>query len=37
VELIARMRPGAILINVRRGHTVDEEPLAADALASGHL
>ena len=35
-EVIARMRPGACLINNSRGHVVDIEALAA-ALRSGHL
>ena len=35
-ELIAQMRPGALLINVGRGAAVDEDALTA-ALESGHL
>lgn len=35
-EAIARLRPGAIILNVARGGIVDEAALA-DALRSGHL
>lgn len=35
-SIVAKMKPGAFLINVARGSVVDEEAIA-DALARGHL
>jgi D-3-phosphoglycerate dehydrogenase len=36
-ELLTRVRPGAILVNVARGQIVESEDALADALVSGRL
>jgi D-3-phosphoglycerate dehydrogenase len=36
-ELLARVKPGAILVNVARGPIVESEDVLADALVSGRL
>jgi D-3-phosphoglycerate dehydrogenase / 2-oxoglutarate reductase len=36
-RLLARVRPGAILVNVARGQIVESEDALADALAAGRL
>jgi phosphoglycerate dehydrogenase-like enzyme len=36
-RLLARVKPGAILVNVARGQIVESEDVLADALASGQL
>lgn len=36
-ELLARVKPGTVLVNVARGAMVESEDVLADALASGRL
>jgi phosphoglycerate dehydrogenase-like enzyme len=36
-RLLARVKAGAVLVNVARGEIVESEDALADALASGHL
>jgi phosphoglycerate dehydrogenase-like enzyme len=36
-DLLARVKPGAILVNVARGQIVESEDVLADALAAGRL
>ena len=36
-ELLARVKPGAILVNVARGQIVESEDVLAEALAAGRL
>src|SRR3954452_14753462 len=36
-RLLARVRPGAVLVNVARGQIVESEDVLADALAAGRL